>query len=275
MTLLLSWASFDDGKSEPAAIYIAADSRISWASGEKWDWAQKVFCSPASAEVFGYCGDVMCVTQTLSQIVSLSNLEAFSPSLTPVERIELYCSLLRQTLKSYPATEIVSASAVIYATRFENRYHVYEIKIGKDAGITYEAIVFSKNKDGHSSKTRPDRIVRGSGTSNFNIRSPSETSYQAFHRFCDCLESGAVSSVGGAPQVVTIRRNGDCLLYGISLLNENRVLGLPVTELEKFSGITEWKNENFERWDPVAQKRTAGAQAQPRFSAKKDNRKLP
>ena len=96
MTLLLAWASFDDGKDDPSAIYIATDSRISWGDTSTWDFAQKVFCVPQSMEIFGYCGDVMCVTQTLSQIVHLCSSNIFGPPTDPAERINLFSRLIQE-----------------------------------------------------------------------------------------------------------------------------------------------------------------------------------
>ncbi|WP_290601874.1 hypothetical protein [Janthinobacterium sp.] len=264
MTLLLAWAAFDDGKTDPSAVYITTDSRISWGNNSTWDYAQKVFCIPITKEIFGYCGDVMCVTQTLSQIVQLGNLGGFNSLPTTLNRVELYADLIKDALISYPKEQIVSSSNIIYIQRHINSYNVFEIIISKEMVVTINKIEFTRNVKPSKKKDRTDRIIRGSGASKFRGKVPPDTTYQAFHRFCECIDDVNLPSVGGVPQVVTIRRNGHCLLLGINKNGDNRVLGLPVQAPDLFSGINEWKNENFERWDPKQNQLVIGAKRQPK-----------
>lgn len=275
MTLLLAWAAFDDGKDDPAAIYVVTDSRITWGNKSTWDCAQKVFCATHSKEIFGYCGDVMCVTQTLSQIVQLANLGAFNSSWNTREKAHLYASLIRDALITYPKEQIVSNSSLIYVQRLNKTYDVYEIKIPKNLDISVEKISLTKSLPGSKIAERTDRIVRGSGASTFKEKLESDTTYQAFHRFCECIDDEGLSDVGGVPQAVTIRRNGDCLILGINTNGKNRALGLSVNFPEQFPGIKEWKNENFERWNANENKLIPGAKRQPKANSTPGNPKLP
>lgn len=275
MTLLLAWAAFDDGKTDPSALYIATDSRISWGNKSTWDLAQKVFCVPQSNEIFGYCGDVMCVTQTLSQIVHLCSQNGFDCLEKTDERICLYTELIRDALASYPKEQIVSGSSIIYARRHDSLYAIYEIEIAADATVSSKEVTLARRDSQSKPENREDRIVRGSGTTMFKGKLPSETTYQAFHRFCECIEDETISSVGGFPQVVTLRRNGHGSVLGVCIKGRNHVLGLPVNLSQNFSGILEWKNENFERWNPETNEIIQGAKRQPRIQGINSSRKLP
>jgi hypothetical protein len=69
MTTLFSWLSVDNRG--PSSIYIVSDSRITWgSSGKRWDSGRKVFATK-SADIFGYCGEVLFPSLVLSQLGDL------------------------------------------------------------------------------------------------------------------------------------------------------------------------------------------------------------
>ena len=69
MTTLFSWLSVDNRG--PSAIYIVSDSRITWGSPDKWwDSGRKVFAMK-SADVLGYCGEVLFPSLVLGQLSDL------------------------------------------------------------------------------------------------------------------------------------------------------------------------------------------------------------
>jgi hypothetical protein len=79
MTTLISWIGVDSRK--PSSLYIASDSRLSWASSDAyWDRGRKVFSSKRLPHIWGYCGDVLYPSLALGQIIAAvdnSNLLSF------------------------------------------------------------------------------------------------------------------------------------------------------------------------------------------------------
>ena len=69
MTLIVSWIGVDSRN--PASMYIASDSRISWGGGghNQFDQGKKVFACRNYPDIFGYCGDVLFPLMVLNQIV--------------------------------------------------------------------------------------------------------------------------------------------------------------------------------------------------------------
>lgn len=69
MTLIVSWIGVDSRN--PASMYIASDSRISWGGGghNHFDQGKKVFACRNYPDIFGYCGDVLFPLMVLNQIV--------------------------------------------------------------------------------------------------------------------------------------------------------------------------------------------------------------
>jgi len=70
MTTLVAWASYQN--SLPSCLTIASDSRFTWGSEKiRWDCGRKTFWCKSGTEIFGYAGDVVTQSNTLSQICEL------------------------------------------------------------------------------------------------------------------------------------------------------------------------------------------------------------
>jgi hypothetical protein len=82
VTSLICWATYKAGQAfAPNSIYIASDSRITWATPKKyWDGARKVFTCRVEAHMFGYCGDVVFPSLVIAQLVSAIDNGVLFPS---------------------------------------------------------------------------------------------------------------------------------------------------------------------------------------------------
>jgi hypothetical protein len=166
MTLLVAWVAVDK---TPASIYIAADSRISWSTRVHWDHAQKVFCTPETKEIFGYCGDVIFPTQTLSQLCQIAPtgvLFACSSS-SPEQRIGVYTNHLDQSLKSYPKQCLAEGFDILYACCYAGSFYAYQISFDPKKGLAYKKLPLPSRSD--------TLAVLGTGKRLFDSRYKKET----------------------------------------------------------------------------------------------------
>jgi len=106
----------------------------------------------------------------------------------------------------------------------------------------------------------------GSGRTLFETqyRKEAETSYNVFHSFGKVLDANIDLKVGGTPQMVLLYSDGRTNVYGLSFFKARALLGLDASAIMCPSAV-EWRNENFERWDPTSGAVIADAQRQPRL----------
>jgi hypothetical protein len=130
MTTLISWTGVD--QRGPSSLYLAADSRFTWESGETWDFGRKLFASRSRPDILGYCGDVVFASQTLGQVLDLldGGLMPSDEASTPEQRLASIAAFLRRAFESYPAAQQRPFSA-LYATRlrsgFDSSFVVMEV----------------------------------------------------------------------------------------------------------------------------------------------------
>jgi hypothetical protein len=257
MTLLVAWVAVDK---TPASIYIAADSRISWSTHAYWDHAQKVFCSPETKEIFGYCGDVIFPTQTLSQLCQIAPTGVlFScTGSTPEHRIKVYTNHLNQSLKSYPKQCLSEPFDILYACCYAKSFYAYQISFDPQKGLAHTELPLPPSSD--------TLAVLGTGKRLFKTRYKKEpaSSYGIFHAFGKTLDL-KVARVGGNPQLVSLYRNGKANLHAISYRGSAGLIGVDASALPCPENV-EWRNENFEAWDPLAGAIKKGTQRMPRVA---------
>ena len=85
-----------------------------------------------------------------------------------------------------------------------------------------------------------------------------------FHAFGKVLDANIDPKVGGSPQMVSLYSDGRTNVYGLSYFKTRALLGLDASTIMCPSAV-EWRNENFERWDPTSGAVIADAQRQPRL----------
>jgi hypothetical protein len=69
VTTLACWVGVD--ARGPSSVYVAADSRISWAGRAEWDQARKVYACVVEPHVFGYVGDVLFPVLAIPTVIDL------------------------------------------------------------------------------------------------------------------------------------------------------------------------------------------------------------
>lgn len=267
MTLLVSWIGIDSRG--PSSIYIASDSRLSFFNNRSYDHGRKVFACSKTADVFGYCGDVLFPSMALSQLVDLADSGLlFNPDDSPEAKSKIVRQKLEYQLSSYPSSypqitspliEIIHASRSSDGKVFECRM----IRWSHTGGWSVQKVDLPKRSD--------ILFVRGTGSKEFNDRYKEYqdgenmgTSRNVFHCFVDTLARTKTTSVGGAPQLSgIIRKPLSCgINYGILAGNKRYAFGARIDELKNFESIA-WRNELFEISDGVKKRRVEGAQQQP------------
>jgi len=268
MSLLVSWIGIDDHG--PTSMYIASDSRISWPSNICYDHGRKVFASRISADIFGYCGDVLFPSMVLSQIIEMIDAGLlFSRDATAEEKSKAVKQKLIYQFNNYPShvSSIVSNSVVILHSSRHNPSKTFDCK-----KYIWRRTTNKWTTENVPIPSKSDVLfVDGSGKIDFYKRysqyqksNNSFTSRNVFHCICDSVENTKDKQVGGAPQLVGIIRKPDSngVNYGIIKSQKRYYLGSCINELTNFDRI-EWRNERFELCNGITCKKMPNAQHQP------------
>lgn len=257
VTSLICWIGVDSRG--PSSVYIASDSRVSWAGAATWDYGRKTFASSSSPDIFGYCGDVVFPSIVLSQYVSAldSRLQAgaFESRFAALEE------LVRVSFAALPAVA-------------QNSFEIVHCgRDGERMGSAFHVAILSWTKERDFERRRPtipDRSaaihLSGSGRGAMQNRltawqttTAKDTTRVVFRGFVDALASGSDSASGGAPQLVGLYRINAGVSFGILYGGERFLHGMPVQRLAPDSGSL-WHNELFERVSGVTRKVIPGAQ---------------
>jgi hypothetical protein len=264
MTLLLSWLGVDSRG--PASVYIASDSRISWATNDRWDQGRKVFGFKNHPDILGYCGDVLFPSQVLSQLVDLGDAGLlFSPSDDCKTKFEAIKEKMVQLFHAYPHGQsriMGDYLGVLHASRdLQGRFFCHLIEWHNGTGWSGREAKYKS----HSDKL----LVLGSGSAQYLLKfkehwasQNTRTSRAVFHSFCDSLSETTDPYCGGAPQLVGLYRRWNSFTTGIIWKGRRYFLGVDITNLGRFDSV-EWRNELFERCDGGTMQRLPDAQKQP------------
>jgi hypothetical protein len=256
MSLVVAWIATHKSA---ASVYFASDSRISWNDASRWDNAQKVFASPGTQEIFAFAGDVIFPTQTLSQLCQIAPTGAlFDQHALAEDRAEIYCRILRSALDSYPKHCLAEPFDVLYAHCSKGEFALFRIEYAPKGGVS---LIREKILE----RSAPLRVL-GSGQKLFDnqYKREPQTSWGIFHALGKVIDAKLDKKVGGIPQMVSLYSDGRTNLYGLSYFGSKGLLGLDASGAACPTAV-EWRNENFERWDPKTNDLIAGAQRQPRF----------
>ncbi|MCI0577661.1 MAG: hypothetical protein L0331_15855 [Chloroflexi bacterium] len=251
MTSLVAWVGVDSRG--PASIYLVSDSRISWGSGQVWDYGRKLFTSTKYPDILGYYGDVLFPSQALGRVIDFIDADLLlDTGDLPRVRHEKIATVIKSSLKDYPLNQVTAKTfTIVYCTR-ENEgmaanFHLSSLKWSSADGWREEWLPIP-SKSG---------IIRSFGSgekpfakwySRWNNTKEGRTSRSVFSAFCDALHSSEDKLSGGAPQLVGIYRKDIGKTFGIIYNNERYIFGLPVTESDKLQTL-EWRNSLFERCD--------------------------
>lgn len=262
MTTLVSWTAYD--QRGPSAAYIATDSRISWEGSGVWDGARKCFASREYPDVFGYVGHVLLPSLILGQFVDAldAGFVVGRESGLP-ERQQALFNLFERSVDNFPDAGRLTDFTVLYLGRIDNGMDV-EFKVRtlqwrdqtftdkEETSLDYTAVL-ELGSQGVREANSP--TVDGSGATAFDEQfacweksEHAHTSRAVFSALCASISSGAVSTVGGSPQLVGLYRMGGGKVFGVVTGNRASVLGCSFNGRGQGDTV-EFRNHLFERVD--------------------------
>ncbi len=266
MTTLVAWLGVDSRG--PSSLYLAADSRFTWAPGETWDYGRKLFASRSSPVILGYCGDVLFASHGIGQALELLEAQVLHPTdAEPSRRVDALAEFLRSALNTYPRSQ-QRAFSVLYAWRVgpakTPSFFLAELDWSNPGGWT---TVVRELPTGSGLI-----LARGSGKPAFDATfakwkgsDVGSTSRAVYSAFCEHTSSGADPLTGGVPQLVGLYRTGFAVTFGMVHSGARWISGARVPDGEVPPDI-EWRDGLFQRCDGNTLSVRAGAQrhARPR-----------
>jgi len=274
MTLLASWAAVDSHG--VSAVYIAADSRISWPDGSKFDHCRKVYGLQNSPDVFGYCGDVLFPSIVLGQICEMADAGLlFSREASPEEKSTAILAKLVEQFLQYPSevSNIGRDFQILHLSKKNEGaadFQAYQFEWRRGSGwIKQEKRMPTQTETLYIGGSGRDLFSRTfQGYRNSAIAGSTDAVSQAvFQSICHTIGSGKEPTVGGPPQLVALFRGGPkskaSVKFGIIVNGQRFVFGAPISENMQEGNDIEWRNTLSERCDGRTLQRLTGAQAQP------------
>jgi hypothetical protein len=258
MTSLLAWVGVDSRG--PSSCYLASDSRISWGKNTYFDCGRKLFTCAHSADLFGYCGDVLFPSLLLSQISELIDRQSIVGE--AVLRHAALLSLAKTSFENYPESQR-RAFTILHCTRnstgMSSSFHLWRTDwspttswLDQEIDLPTSSAIILAIGTGKNAIASNDALWRQSEVG--------RTSRAVFSAFCDSLQSGEDHYSGGAPQLVGLYRTRAGETIGAIYRDARFLLGVPMTMAEADLMDVEWRNELFERCDGSSMKLLQGAQ---------------
>lgn len=250
----------------PCSLYIITDSRITWdVASERWDAGRKTFCSPASADIFGYCGDAFFLPVALGQVLSLIALQVVEiQTLQSAKRHELFLELLKAAIEKVE-TKYISKLTLFHGARdgelMEARFRLWRSEynpkskawIDEELALAYGASYFA-SLDG-TGAAHVERFVERMETV-----PAAGTSRAAMHGFCQALHANADPFSGGAPQLVGLWRKGPARHFGFCWHGKSYIAGMEIPQNASHASL-DWFNHLFERCDGKSGRKLKQAKA--------------
>ena len=269
MTTLVGWLGTQgDG---PTSIYLASDSRISWAPNQRWDAGRKLFALKHSPDLFGYCGDALFPSQALGQIAEMAdNHLQFRTASTPLAKHQRVVQMLTGSLQLRHQA-VTSGFTVVHVARERSgatlSFMIWCTTYTPDRGLRDEL-----HATLDASAPGPSRRLLALGTGavsyveetiRWSASAQGNTSRAYFTALCDVLAREDDPSSGGVPQLVGLYRVGNGRAFGIVHGGKRYFHGLPVAEMGNY-GSVEWRDDTFQRIDGRTLKLSKRAQRQVR-----------
>jgi hypothetical protein len=248
-----------------------------------WDNGRKTFASHASAEVFGYVGDVLFPTQTIGQITELIDRGAVSlGDAGPEGRLAWLAESLESSCRTYPQAQSRDFSLLHCGRQGEGMscvFYAFALNFKKGVLASRTPIAMPKSSGPLTYFDGDERFGYGSGRDGFRecwkkwlTSEAGGTSRSVYSAFTDHLRSGSDPYTGRPPQLVGIYRVGAAQAFGV-IWDQRRFLGgMEVFEVNDENRLN-WHNDLFEICNPLSMQRRKGAQRQPRPRGRKPNGK--
>jgi hypothetical protein len=259
MGLLVAWISRDQNRS--SAVYIVADSRIT-AGGNKWNRAKKVFSCKTQPWIFGFCGSVLIPTQVLAELTdAIDSGLAINSNQEPAENWESVRKYVEQALSGSEAF-LAKARSYIFGfhrvndASFDAGYYTLDGTTVAFTHVTNESKESAIIKILGSGQRCYEEVLADTLAQNASIN----VARIFFASFCRSLQSGKIDSIGGAPQLASLRTKGVGHLNPV--LFEKCMFHQGVeTDVKAYAG--ECFDETFQRIDPKTGEMPKDAQRQP------------
>ena len=262
MTSIAVWCGVDSRA--PASLYIASDSRISWAPrSANWDRGRKTFSCRSEPFIFGYWGQVLFPALAIPLVQERADLGMYAAMPGPKAHKAIAGALIRQW-KTYPSRYRSDVGVVIGSRSGE----------GMNGNFVLSVLTYRSTSDDWDLRVQPMPTtssmlaVAGSGADDvrktlkvWNSSAAGKTSRAVFSAFCEAVSGGGDPLSGGPPQLVGLHRKGPGKSFGI-VVDKRRYLSGADVVADEYHHLehVEWFNELFERVDPVRKKRLCGAQ---------------
>lgn len=248
----------------PSSLYLLSDSRVSWTGTKNaWDFGRKTFYSRKTADIFGYCGDVLFPAVILPQVIAVVDAGlSLKPTASFGERFGLLVRHVREAFQTYP--QRAQPVTIVHGGRdgvgMSSTFRVGVLQWSSSTRSWLKPIVKSPPRESGIT------LTYGSGAA--SIRRAIEdwkgtadaTTRHAFAAFIESLVSARDKHSGGPPQLVGLYRIGVGRQFGILFRKGAYVGGLPVGKQNVESIDVEWRNEAFERVEVTSRRRVSGAQ---------------
>jgi hypothetical protein len=258
VTTLVSWISYTSAgraRKVPGALYIVSDSRISWGSStHRWDAGRKVFATREEPHLFGYCGDVVFPSLVLGQITSAIDQKIlFSDEADAETRHEL---ILESIKKSFGRRHNAPDESfwILHAMRKTGwptpEFALWQISYDARRKVWGNASIPIPSRSGAASARKHAVLWRNSDVG--------DRSSSIFSAFCDALNSGNDPYSGGPPQIAALFADISPRMLGFIKDGTHYLHGLEIAANKALSRI-EWRDDLFQRINPITLKRMAGA----------------
>lgn len=253
MTTILSWISID--ARGPSGIYIVADSRITWGSASsRWDSGRKVFAC-RSADIFGYCGEVLYPTLVLGQLGDLVDRGLlWDPSVDANERHTKFFDYLKISFgrrHNAPEYDFTIVHCARDGQGLKGSFHIWKVSYrAKFRDWIDEPVDFGNpNKSMVLLQLGSGRKALDREITTWAAGSQGGTSRSIFSAFCDSLEKGQDPLSGGIPQIVSLDRRNGGQVIGFVAEGTRYLYGLPIQALPELDSIM-WVDALFQRMSP-------------------------
>jgi len=265
MTALLSWICWD-GKDQ-SSVYICADSRFTYGGSKPPnDFGRKVFTSLVSPDIFGYCGTAdLCAAAIRAALDYIPSDDRWIER-TGNERWRILSEILEARIQNHYLRRHGKSSILYCTSTASNSFHAFRLDVSEegDVAIGKESLTLQKGAPGESAViecfgTGEDFLKNRIG---FWVSAWGAYSRSFFSAFCDFLrDPRCPHTCGGAPQLVCLLGVYPGSEVGVHF-SRNFIGGKP--SFPPTETVSQWRNETFERWDPMRDSLVEGAQKQPR-----------
>ncbi len=268
MTLLIAWTGIDSRS--PASVYIATDSRISWATTGYFDNAIKTFATRNFPAIIGYCGDSLASQMIISQAIAVIEAMPHYSGITLEDLVDIFIRIIARNYSQYPVDLSTGSFTVIMCG-----------KVAVDSAGDFECYrIDSTFKESKKTKLSfPEKsgpiVIAGSGKEDFQVQykkhqhkdNPNKsTSRDVFHAFYKTIAAGNNPTVGSTPQITAVYRkpNTGGSHCGVVIAGQRYIAG-QLVDLDILPEKIQWFNDNFEITSPHTKRRKQDAQVQPPF----------